>query len=83
VSALLEERAVFGLCNPLEEILVSDAQIVDEPLRNDVFTRTFSEGIGAEQTTLDIHQWPHDRSGGGMEDAYLHGATLVAVLGTV
>jgi len=48
VSALLEEGAVCGLCDPLEEILVSDAQIVDEPLRHDVFTRMFGQGIGAE-----------------------------------
>jgi hypothetical protein len=27
---------------------VSDAQIVDEPLWNDVFTRMFGQGIGAE-----------------------------------
>jgi hypothetical protein len=41
VSALPEERAVLGLCNTLEEILVSHAEVVDEPLRDNVFTSVF------------------------------------------
>ena len=56
------------LRNTMEEILVPHAQIVDEPLRNDVFTRAFGEGVIAEQTAADIHQWPHDRSENGNSD---------------
>ena len=62
-SVLLEERTVLGLRNTLEEILVSQAEVVDEPLRDNAFTSAFGERSTAEQTASDIHQRPHDRSG--------------------
>ena len=79
MSTLFEERAVLGLCNTLEEILIPDSQIVDEPLRNDVFACAFGQWISAEQTASDIHQRPLDHSGKeDSEDEREHSASFGA-----